>query len=61
MDDIMKNFRDAMKSLNEKDMEIVSNNLHKQNVRIDRDIRFSLLTKESQLKRSYTSMRVGWA
>lgn len=59
MDDIMKNFRDAMKSLNEKDMEIVSNNLHKQNVRIDRDIRFSLLTKESQLKRSYTSMRVG--
>lgn len=59
MDDIMKNFRDAMKSLNEKDMEVVSNNLHKQNVRIDRDIRFSLLTKESQLKRSYTSMRVG--
>lgn len=59
MDDIMKNFRNAMKSLNEKDMEVVSNNLHKQNVRIDRDIRFSLLTKESQLKRSYTSMRVG--
>jgi len=61
MDDIMKNFRDAMKSLNDKDKEIVSNNLHKNNVRIDRDIRFSLLTKESQLKRSYTSMRVGWA
>jgi len=59
MDDIMKNFRDAMKSLNDKDKEIVSNNLHKNNVRIDRDIRFSLLTKESQLKRSYTSMRVG--
>lgn len=59
MDDIIKNFRDAMKSLNEKDMEVVSNNLHKQNMRIDRYIRFSLLTKESQSKRSYTSMRVG--
>lgn len=47
MDDIMKNFRDAMKSLNDKDKEIVSNNLHKNNVRIDRDIKFSLLTKES--------------
>ena len=55
----MKKFKDSMKSLNEKDMEIVSNNLHKNNVRIERDIRFSLLTKESQSKRSYTSMRVG--
>ena len=60
MDEIMKKFKDSMKSLNEKDMEIVSNNLHKNNVRIERDIRFSLLTKESQSKRSYTSMRVGW-
>lgn len=59
MNDIINNFKTAMKSLNEKDMEIVSNNLHKNNVRIDRDIRFSLLTKESQAKRSYTSMRVG--
>lgn len=59
MDEIMKKFKDSMKSLNEKDMEIVSNNLHKNNVRIERDIRFSLLTKESQSKRSYTSMRVG--
>ena len=60
MDETMKKFKDSMKSLNEKDMEIVSNNLHKNNVRIERDIRFSLLTKESQSKRSYTSMRVGW-
>lgn len=59
MDETMKKFKDSMKSLNEKDMEIVSNNLHKNNVRIERDIRFSLLTKESQSKRSYTSMRVG--
>ena len=59
MDEIMKKFKDSMKSLNEKDMEIVSNNLHKNNVRIERDIRFSLLTKESQSKRSYTFMRVG--
>lgn len=59
MDEIMKKFKDSMKSLNEKDMEIISNNLHKNNVRIERDIRFSLLTKESQSKRSYTSMRVG--
>lgn len=59
MDEIMKKFKDSMKSLNEKDMEIVSNNLHKNNVRIERDIRFSLLIKESQSKRSYTSMRVG--
>lgn len=60
MDETMKKFKDSMKSLNEKDMEIVSNNLHKNNVRIERDIRFSLLTRESQpTKRSYTSMRVG--
>ena len=60
MDEIMNSFKNAMKSLNEKDMEVVSNNLHKNNVRIDRDIRFSLLSKEAQsTKRSYTSMRVG--
>lgn len=60
MEETMNKFRDAMKSLDKKDMEIVSNNLHKNNVRIDRDIRFSLLTRESQpTKRSYTSMRVG--
>jgi hypothetical protein len=60
MNDIIKNFKDAMKSLNDKDKEIVSNNLHKNNVRIDRDIKFSLLTKGSlSTKRSYTSMRVG--
>lgn len=57
--DIMNSFKNAMKSLNEKDLEIVSNNLHKNNMRINRDIRFSLLTKETQFKRSYTSMRVG--
>ena len=57
--DIINNFKNAMKSLNEKDLEIVSNNLHKNNMRINRDIRFSLLTKETQSKRSYTSMRVG--
>jgi hypothetical protein len=50
---IMERFRASMKALNEKDMEIVSNNLHKQNVRIDRDIRFS------QLKPKYTKMRLG--
>ena len=61
MNEAINKFRDAMKSLDKKDMEIVSNNLHKNNVRIERDIRFSLLTKESQpTKRSYTSMRVGW-
>lgn len=59
MDETMKKFKDSMKSLNEKDMEIVSNNLHKNNVRIERDIRFSLLTKETQSKRSYTSIRIG--
>lgn len=60
MDETMKKFKDSMKYLNEKDMEIVSNNLHKNNVRIERDIRFSLLMKEPQpTKRSYTSMRVG--
>ena len=60
MEEAMNTFKTAMKSLNEKDIEIVSNNLHKHNVRIDRDIRFSLLTRESQpTKRSYTSMRVG--
>lgn len=60
MEETIKKFKDSMKSLNEKDMEIVSNNLHKNNVRIERDIRFSLLTRESQpTKRSYTSMRVG--
>lgn len=57
--DIINSFKNAMKSLNEKDLEIVSNNLHKNNMRINRDIRFSLLTKETQSKRSYTSMRVG--
>ena len=50
---IMERFRDAMKSLNEKDLEVVSNNLHKQNLRIDRDIRFS------QIKPKYTKMRLG--
>lgn len=59
MNEAINKFRDAMKSLDKKDMEIVSSNLHKNNVRIERDIRFSLLTKESQSKRSYTSMRVG--
>ena len=58
-DNIINNFKNAMKSLNEKDLEIVSNNLHKNNVRIDRDIRFSLLSNETRSKRSYTSMRVG--
>ena len=60
MNEAINKFRDAMKSLDKKDMEIVSNNLHKNNVRIERDIRFSLLTKEPEpTKRSYTSMRVG--
>ena len=58
--DIINNFKNAMKFLNEKDLEIVSNNLHKNNVRIDRDIRFSLLSNETRSKRSYTSIRVGW-
>ena len=58
-DNIINNFKNAMKSLNEKDLEIVSNNLHKNNVRFDRDIRFSLLSNETRSKRSYTSMRVG--
>lgn len=49
--DIINNFKNAMKFLNEKDLEIVSNNLHKNNVRIDRDIRFSLLTNETRSKR----------
>ena len=60
MNEAINKFRDAMKSLDKKDMEIVSNNLHKNNVRIERDIRFSLFNRESQpTKRSYTSMRVG--
>lgn len=60
MEEAMSAFKTAMKSLNKNDMEIVSKNLHKNNVRIDRDIRFSLLMKEPQpTKRSYTSMRVG--
>lgn len=57
--DIINNFKNAMKFLNEKDLEIVSNNLHKNNVRIDRDIRFSLLRESQPIKRSYTSIRVG--
>ena len=57
--DIINNFKDAMKSLNDEDMEIVSNNLHKNNMRIERDIRFSLLRESQPTKRSYTSMRVG--
>lgn len=60
MNEAINKFRDAMKYLDKKDMEIVSSNLHKNNVRIERDIRFSLLMKEPQpTKRSYTSMRVG--
>ena len=58
MEETMNIFKAAMKSLNEKDMEIVSKNLHKNNMRIERDIHFSLLTRESQSKRSYTS-RIG--
>lgn len=57
--DIINNFKNAMKFLNEKDLEIVSNNLHKNNVRIERDIRFSLLRESQPIKRSYTSIRVG--
>ena len=49
----IERFRASMKALNEKDMEVVSNNLHKQNMRIDRDIRFS------QIKPKYTKMRLG--
>ena len=60
MNEAINKFRDAMKSLDKKDMEIVSSNLHKNNVRIERDIRFSLLREsQSKSKRSYTSMRVG--
>ena len=60
MNEAINKVRDAMKYLDKKDMEIVSSNLHKNNVRIERDIRFSLLMKEPQpTKRSYTSMRVG--
>ena len=40
--------------LNKKDMEIVSNNLHKNNVRIERDIRFSLLMKEPRQPKEVT-------
>ena len=58
MDNIMKKFKDAMKSLNDEDMEIISRNLHKNNMRIERDIRFSLLKESQQTKRSYTSIRV---
>ena len=57
MEETMNIFKTAMKSLNEKE-EIVSKNLHKNNVRIDRDIRFSLLRESQPDKRSYTS-RVG--
>ena len=60
MDEAIKNFKDSMKFLNNKDMEIVSNNLHKNNMRIERDIRFSLLRESKSIKRSYTSMRIGW-
>ena len=59
MDEAIKNFKDSMKFLNNKDMEIVSNNLHKNNMRIERDIRFSLLRESKSIKRSYTSMRIG--
>ena len=58
MDEAMNGFREAMKFLNKKDIEIISKNLHKNNVRIDRDIRFSLLRESQPAKRSYTS-RVG--
>ena len=50
MEEAMSAFKTAMKSLNEKDMEIVSKNLHKNNMRIERDIRFSLLVNEPQPK-----------
>ena len=60
MDEAIKNFKDSMKFLNNKDMEIVSNNLHKNNMRIERDIRFSLLRESKSIKRSYISMRIGW-
>ena len=43
MNEAINKFRDAMKSLDKKDMEIVSSNLHKNNVRIKRDIQFSLV------------------
>lgn len=53
MEEVMKKFKASMKALNESDKEIVSNNLHKQNVRIDRDIRFS------QIKPNFTKVRLG--
>ena len=59
MDEAIKNFKNSMKFLNNKDMEIVSNNLHKNNMRIERDIRISLLRESKSIKRSYTSMRIG--
>ena len=51
MDEAIKRFKDSMKSLNNKDVEIVSKNLHKNNMRIDRDIRFSLLRESQPTKR----------
>lgn len=53
--DIMDKFRASMKALNEKDLEVVSNNLHKNNVRIDRDIKFSHIIKQPK----YAKMCLG--
>ncbi len=58
MEEIMKKFKDSMKSLNDKDLEIVSNNLHKNNMRIEKEVRFSLTEPHHQSNRSYTSIRV---
>ena len=54
MEEIMNKFKASMKALNSKELEIVSNNLHKNNVRVDRDITFSHIKQPK-----YASMRLG--
>lgn len=58
MDEIMRKFKESMESLNDKDLEIVSNNLHKNNMRIEKEVRFSLTEPHHRSDRSYTSIRV---
>ena len=45
-DVIMNKFRASMKALTENDMEVVSNNLHKNNVRIEQNLKYAHIVKQ---------------
>lgn len=51
---IMEKFRASMKALNEQDLEVVSNNLHKNNMRVEQNLKYANIKQPK-----FAKMRLG--